>query len=125
MDQKRVLAIGLDPSFVDYAAFPQFTPELFRGYIEAQIENVRAAGYDVTSCLVDPGDAAEAVAAAAMQSGKFDCVVIGAGLRLPPEHLLLFESIINLVHRLAPEASLCFNRNPADTLEAVRRWVAP
>ena len=125
MGQKQVLAIGIDPDFIDYTAFPQFNPELFRGYIEAQIEKVRAAGYDVVSCLVDLGDSAEAVAATALRSGKFDCVVIGAGLRLPPEQLLLFEKIINLVHRLAPGASLCFNRNPADTLDAVRRWVAP
>ncbi len=29
-------------------------------------------------------------------------LVIGAGLREPPEHLLLFEKILNLVHRSMP-----------------------
>ncbi|MGH9811007.1 MAG: hypothetical protein ACRD9W_27810, partial [Terriglobia bacterium] len=28
---KKVLAIGIDPSFVDYTAMPQFTPEIFTG----------------------------------------------------------------------------------------------
>jgi hypothetical protein len=37
----KVIAIGLDPSVVDYSAMPQFTPEMFRSYIEAQIERVR------------------------------------------------------------------------------------
>jgi hypothetical protein len=51
--------------------------------------------------------------------------VIGAGLREPAPRLLLFEKIINLVHTLAPEARICFNTTPADTAEAVRRWVEP
>ena len=60
---------------------------------------------------------------AALRGRSFDCVVIGAGLREPTERLLLFEMILNLVHALAPEARICFNRNPADTLDAVRRWM--
>jgi hypothetical protein len=39
------------------------------------------------------------------------------------ERLPLFETIINLIHRLAPSASICFNTTPADTAEVVRRWV--
>jgi hypothetical protein len=124
MAQKSVLAIGIDPALVDYTALPQFTPEMFRSYIDAQIERVRGMGYDVTSCLIDLGDTAETVAAEALKSRDFDCVLIGAGLRLPGERLLLFETIINLMHRLAPQASICFNTTPADTAEAVRRWVA-
>ena len=51
--------------------------------------------------------------------------MIGAGLRLPPERLLLFEEIIDLIRELVPEASICFNTNSADTAEAVLRWVKP
>lgn len=124
MAKKSVLAIGIDPALVDYTALPQFTPQMFRSYIDAQIERVRGMGYDVTSCLIDLGDTAEAVSAQALKSRDFDCVLIGAGLRQPPERLLLFERIINLIHRLAPQASICFNTTPADTAEAVQRWVA-
>ncbi|HEY2211011.1 MAG TPA: hypothetical protein VGH62_05205 [Bradyrhizobium sp.] len=123
MAKKTVLAIGIDPVFVDYTALPQFTPEMFRSYIDAQIERVRGMGCDVTSCLIDLGDTAEAVTAEALRSRAFDCVLIGAGLRLPGERLLLFEKIINLIHRLAPGAAICFNTTPADTAEAVQRWV--
>ena len=123
MASKTVLAIGIDPVFVDYTALPQFTLEMFRSYIDSQIERVRRMGYDVTSCLIDLGDTAEAVTAEALKSRHFDCILIGAGLRLPPERLLLFEKIINLIHRLAPKASICFNTTPADTAEAVQRWV--
>ncbi len=123
MANKTVLAIGIDPVFVDYTALPQFTPQMFRSYIDAQLERVRGLGYDVTSCLIDLGDTAEAVTAEALKARDFDCVLIGAGLRQPGERLLLFEKIINLVHRLAPKASICFNTTPADTAEAVQRWV--
>ena len=124
MAKKSVLAIGIDPVLVDFTALPQFTPEMFRSYIDAQIERVRGMGYDVTSCLIDLGDTAEAVTAAALKSRDFDCVLIGAGLRQPPERLLLFEKIINVIHRLAPNAAICFNTTPADTADAVQRWVS-
>ena len=35
-----------------------------------------------------------------------------------------FEKLINIVHRHAPASmKICFNSNPADTAEAVKRWV--
>ena len=123
MAKKTVLAVGIDPVFVDYTALPQFTPEMFRAYIDAQLERVRGLGYDVTDCLIDLGDTAAAVTSEALKSKSFDCVLIGAGLRQPRERLLLFERIINLIHRLAPAAAICFNTTPADTAEAVQRWV--
>ena len=62
---------------------------------------------------------------AALRDERFDCIVIGAGLREPKERLPLFETVLNLVHRLAPQATICFNTTPADTTEAVQRWVDP
>jgi hypothetical protein len=121
----KVLAIGIDPTFVDYAMMPQFTPEMFQSYIDAQLQRLRAFGFDVVSCLIDLGDTAEAVTVKALQSEPFDCVLIGAGLRQPGERLVLFEKVLNLVHRHAPDAAICFNTTPADSLEAVRRWIAP
>ena len=125
MAKKSVLAIGIDPASADFTAFPTFTPELIRNYIDAQIERLRALGYHAESCLIDLGQTAEQVTAAALRSRSFDCVVIGAGLREPAPRLLLFEKVINLLHTLAPAARICFNTNPADTAEAVQRWSGP
>jgi hypothetical protein len=125
MTARAVLAIGIDPALLDFSDHPQLTSVLVRSYIDAELRRLREQGYDVTSCLIDLGETAEQVARAALASGNFDCVVIGAGLRVPPERLLLFEKVLNLVHRLAPRASICFNTNPADTAEAVRRWIDP
>jgi hypothetical protein len=121
MPRKSVLAIGIDPAFADFTTMPGLTPELVRNHIDAELERVRAAGFDVESCLIDLGETAEAMVTGVLTRRPFDCVVIGAGLREPAARLLLFEMIINLVHRLVPKACICFNRNPADTLEAVQR----
>ena len=125
MTPTAVLAIGLDPRFADVSAMPQLTPELIRAHIEAEIARVRELGVEVETRLIAPGEAAEAEIEAALRARRFACVVIGAGLRQPPRHLLLFERILNLVHRLAPDASIACNATPADTAEAVRRWVTP
>jgi hypothetical protein len=50
--------------------------------------------------------------------------VIGAGIREPSSQLLFFEALINIVHRLAPTSTIAFNSTPADTAEAVQRWLA-
>ncbi|KYG22375.1 hypothetical protein SE92_20910 [Bradyrhizobium sp. AT1] len=122
---KRILAIGIEPGSADYSAFPQLTPELVRNYIEAQLLRLRDLGFEVTSCLIDLDETAEAAVTAALRDERFDCIVIGAGLREPKPRLVLFEKVLNLVHRLAPEAAICFNTTPADTAEAVLRWVEP
>ncbi|MCK1716350.1 hypothetical protein [Bradyrhizobium sp. 141] len=122
---KRILAIGIEPGSADYSAFPQLTPDLVRNYIEAQLLRLRDLGFEVTSCLIDLDVTAEAGVAAALRDESFDCIVIGAGLREPKERLVLFEKVLNLAHRLAPGAAICFNTTPADTAEAVLRWVEP
>jgi hypothetical protein len=101
------------------------SPPNWSGAIDAQIERLRELGFEVDSCLIDLGETAEAVATMALRSKRYDCVVIGAGLRLPAPQLLLFEKIVNLIHSLAPDAKICFNTTPADTAEAVQRWIEP
>ena len=43
------------------------------------------------------------------------CVVIGAGVRLPPSRLVLFEALVDAIHRAAPSAAIAFNTRPEDT----------
>jgi nucleotide-binding universal stress UspA family protein len=116
-----VLALGLDPSVVDLAA-AGFTPAQVQAFIDAELDRLRSAGYEVVDCLVDLGETAENVLAQALAARQFDCILIGAGLRAP-ERLLLFEKLVNVVHAAAPGARICFNTSPRDSMEAVRRWV--
>jgi hypothetical protein len=117
-----VLALGLDPASTNPQSIAGMSPALVRAFIDSQLDRVRAAGYEVESCLVDLGETAEAVLTRQLQNRSFDCVLIGAGLRAP-EHYLLFERLLNAIHALAGDAKICFNSKPADSLEAVQRWV--
>ena len=117
-----VLALGLDPRFADLTSMPGLTPEVVQNYIDSQLERMRALRYEVDSCLVDAGDTAESVVKDCLSKRAYDCVMIGAGLRAP-ERLILFERLLNLVHAHLPKAKICFNTTPADSAEAVQRWV--
>src|ERR1043165_1644771 len=112
----RVLALGLDPVFADYTQMPGLNADLVRAFIDAQLARLSNAGYDVVSCLVDLGETAEAETARQAAQRTFDCVLIGAGLRAPPQ-LLLFEKLLNLIRVQAPSAKICFNTSPADSVE--------
>ncbi|RZL94865.1 MAG: hypothetical protein EOP82_04040 [Variovorax sp.] len=120
--KKRVLVIGLEPTLVDFSSMPDMNAEKVQAGLQADQAKLNALGYDAHLCLTDLGGTAENVVAQKLSEG-FDCVVIGAGLRTVPTYFLLFEKLINVVHRNAPEARLCFNTRPSDTADAVQRWL--
>jgi hypothetical protein len=126
MAKKKVLLIGIDPKLIDSSLATTTGWDTKRVQAAAQELNKRLMelGYEVQSCLVDPGgETAESVVSDALSREKFDCIMVGAGVRTIPQHTLMFEKIINTIHQKAPPSSkLCFNTNPADTVEAVLRW---
>ena len=122
----RVLLVGLDPDIVDYSKSP--VPGLTAAKVHAAVEGDKAKletlGYSVTSLYVDDGKTAVAALTAALSTGGYDCIMVGAGLRIVPPYFLLFEKLINVIHRHAPTSTkICFNTNPSDTADAVGRWV--
>ena len=122
----RVLLVGLDPDIVDYSKspVPGLTAAKVRAAVEGDKAKLETLGYSVTSLYVDDGKTAEAALTTALSAGAYDCIMIGAGLRIVPPYFLLFEKLINVVHRYAPALTkVCFNTNPSDTADAVRRWV--
>jgi hypothetical protein len=121
--KKRIVSIGLAPEVIDYSLFPGLTAERLVAALNAELAALNALGYEAEQCFVDMGETAEAVVAAKLTQTKFDCVVIGAGVRTPPAHFLLFEKLINVVHQHAPTAKICFNTKASDTADAVRRWI--
>ena len=103
---------------------PGLTAAKVRASFEADCTKLETLGYSVKPLYVDDGKTAEAVLTDALTTGTYDCIMIGAGLRVVPPYFLLFEKLMNVVHRHAPASTkLCFNSSPTDTAEAVRRWV--
>jgi hypothetical protein len=127
VDGKSVLVIGLDPTLIDfsapgYAGTGMDAKKVLSG-LKSSEEELSRIGYSVQMCLTDFGETAEAVVRSQLRRKRFDCVLIGAGIRTIPSNFILFEKLINVVHEHAPQAKLCFNTKPSDTAEAVRRWL--
>ncbi len=123
--KKKVVMIGVDPFDYDYAnsPFPDLTPEIVMDALKADEAKLNALGCDARLLLVNPAGEMESTVAAYLDAESFDCILIGAAARTTPKYFLLFEKLINLVHRHAPNAAICFNSNPDDTAAAVQRWV--
>ena len=122
MTTTRVLVIGFEPSLVDFGTMPNMNAEKVRAGLEADQAKLAAMGYEAELCLTDLGATAVDVVAQRLSEKAFNCVVIGAGIRTIPAYFLLFETLVNVVHRAAPGARICFNTKPSDTAEAVQRW---
>ena len=125
-DEKSVLVIGLDPTLIDfsqpgYAAGMDATKVL--AGLKSSEDELTRLGYSVQMCLTDFGETAEAVVESRLKQRRFDCILIGAGIRTIPSNFMLFEKLINVVHEHAPQAKLCFNTKSSDTAEAVQRWL--
>ncbi len=73
-------------------------------------------------CNIAPDDDGIATLEKQLASTTYDCVVVGGGLRLPPKGLLMFEKVVNSIHKTAPGAAIAFNTRPEDTAEAADRW---
>lgn len=120
---KRVLIIGLDPAVVNFDRWPGLTRERLEAAIQADTAALSEAGYAVSVCFIDRGETAERVVTAALARDRYACVLVGAGVRKDDEMFALFETLINVIHRHAPDAAICFNTGPTDSAAAVRRWV--
>jgi hypothetical protein len=128
-ENKAVLVIGLEPTLIDFSR-PDYASTGLRldatkvlAGLKSSEDELSRLGYDVKMCLTDFGETAEAVVRSQLKQKRFDCVLIGAGVRTMPSKFLPFEKLINVVHEHAPQAKLCFNTKPSDTAEAIRRWL--
>lgn len=122
---KRVLYVGQDPNTIDFSD-PALPPGTDAKKIAAGIELAKrelvARGWQADTCMISPDDAGLSELSRRL-AAPYDGVVIGAGLRVPPKSLYLFERVINAVHEAAPRARIAFNTEPQDTAEAAARWL--
>lgn len=121
---RRVLFVGQDPETVDFSdpsLPPGFNAEKIKAGIAIGKEKLEQRGWQAELCMIQPNAAGLAMLEEKLAALTYDCVVIGAGLRIPPKSLTLFESVINTVHRAAPGAVIAFNTRPEDTADAAGR----
>jgi hypothetical protein len=128
MSQKKsVLIVGIDPDLIDFSSpdFARFnlSAEKVWADIRGSAEQLNSMGHETDLCATDFGATAGQVLEEKLRAKPYDCVMIGAGVRVAPGCFLLFEKLINVVHANAPQAKICFNTRPGDTIEAVQRWI--
>jgi len=122
----RVLLIGQVPETVDFtnpALPPGMSAEKIHAGVLQTLADMRSRGWEAENCFIHPDASAGQTVTQALSSATYDCVVIGAGVRLPPPSLHLFEAVLNAVHKAAPGASIAFNTRPEDSADAAARWV--
>ena len=122
----RVLFVGQRPETVDFsdpAIPPGFSAEKIHAGIATGMSKMAERGWLADLCLIAPDETADLVLEQQLATTTYDCVVIGGGIRLPPKSLSLLETVVNTVHKAAPNASIAFNTRPEDTAEAAARWL--
>jgi hypothetical protein len=123
----RILLLGYAPETVDFsdpALPPGMTVEKVHAGIAVALKQFAERGWESDLCLIRPDDTAVPTVERQLGSTSYDCVVIGAGVRLPPRSLALFEAVINAVHKAAPGAAIAFNTRPDDSADAAARGLA-
>ena len=122
---KRVLLVGFDPATVDFsdpALPPGMTAEKIHAGVKIALADMSGRGWVAENCYINPDETAVSTVEQHLAAGRYDCVVVGAGVRLPPNRLALFEAVVNAIHRAAPQAAIAFNTRPEDTGTAAARW---
>ena len=123
----RILLLGYDPETVDFsdpALPPGMTVEKVHAGIEVAVKQFTERGWESDLCFIRPDETAGPTVERQLRSTSYDCVVIGAGVRLPPRGLPLFEAVINAVRKAAPDAVIAFNTRPDDSADAAARGLA-
>jgi hypothetical protein len=120
----RILFVGQKPETVDYsdpALPPGFNADKINAGIAVAVAKIQERGWQGDTCMIMPDETAASTLEKQLLSARYDCVVIGGGLRIPPKSLALFERVVNVVHKGAPGAAIAFNTRPEDTAEAAAR----
>jgi hypothetical protein len=118
--------VGYDPETVDFsdpALPPGMTVEKIRAGIAVALNRFVERGMEADVGFIRPDETAGPSVERLLASMTYDCVVIGAGVRLPPRRLAVFEAVINAIHKAAPRAVIAFNTRPEDSADAAARWL--
>jgi hypothetical protein len=123
----RILLLGYDPETVDFsdpALPPGMSVEKVHAGIAVALKQFAERGWESDLCFIRPDDTAGPTVERQLGSAHYDCVVIGAGVRLVTGGLPLFEVVINAVRNAAPGTAIAFNTRPDDSADAAARGLA-
>ena len=123
---KTILIIGMNPHTLDFTnpEIPKgLTAEMVEQGTNATLEKLNTMGYEAETFFIDTGTTDLNPLAKQLKDRNYSGVVIGNGIRSLASNFILFEQIINVVHKNASKSVIIFNTLPTNTDEAVKRWL--
>ena len=99
------------------------TAEKIHAGIKLALADMDRRGWLTENCFINPDETAVPTVERRLADARYDCVVVGAGVRLPASRLALFEAVVNAIRRAAPQTPIAFNSRPEDTGAAAARWI--
>jgi hypothetical protein len=120
----RILLVGIDPDLVDFTA-PEVPPGMNAGTIRrgirAALDDFAVAGHDPHHLYIPLDPADQQLLSGKLATERFDCIVIGGGVRIPPSNLLLFEAVLNTIARAPSPPAIALVGHPGEATAAVAR----
>jgi hypothetical protein len=123
----RVLVIGYAPDAVDFSdpAIPPGLDEtkVAQG-IRRDLELMRDRGWEAHHLPIRPDETLRRQVLDRLVGQIYDCIVIGAGVRMTTKHVPEFEIVVSAVREGAPDTPLAFNASPDSSGDAAARWLS-
>ena len=123
----RVLVIGYAPDAVDFtdpAIPPGLTETLVAQGIGRDAQSMRDRGWEAVHLPIRLDGSLRRDISDCLARDSFDCIVIGAGVRMTTKHVAELEQVIDAVRQGAPRTPIAFNSSPDSSGEAAARWLA-
>ncbi len=123
----RVLVVGYAPEAVDFkdpAIPPGLDETRMAEGIQMDLQRMRDRGWVAEHLPIRSDENLRQQVLDHLNSQSYDCIVIGAGVRMTEKHVPEFEAVVNAVRQGAPETLLAFNSSPDSSCEAAARWLS-
>ena len=122
--KKKILLVGWHPSeATDYSKWPDLNAEKLSNALMQEKDILNSEGHDAEWCYLLNKPTDFDLIIKTLTDAQYDCVLIGAGVRLDPSALITFERLINTIHTASPDSKVCFNTTLFDIAESAKRWI--
>ena len=122
----RVLVIGYAPAAVDFSD-PLVPHELDETKvaegIKKDLQRMHDRGWEAEHLSIWADDRLHHVILERLNKSKFDCIVIGGGVRVTTKHVPELEVVVNAIREGAPNTPIAFNSGPDSSGDAAARWL--
>ena len=123
----RVLVIGYAPDAVDFtdpAIPPGLDEQSVAEGIRRDVQSMKDRGWDAEHLPIRADESLRQEILGHLAGASYDCIVIGAGVRMTTKHVAEFEQVIDAVRQAAFGTPIAFNSSPDSSGEAVARLLS-